>query len=428
MADKPHIPTGTVQRIRNFFEVPPEHKLSCGNIKSKLQPTPGALEFNKEEILSFPRSALMEMALHYRKLCEKANEEELFICSDILKVAPISNESCKIIDLNRSLLPLTLDEVRSLPGNEVCADCRSPDTSWASTNIGVFLCIRCSGVHRSLGVHISTILSCTLDIWPPELVQKIQLLGNRKVNDDYEYYLAKAQRNIKLRPTSSMQERQVFIKAKYIAKSFHYSCKEPDLVLMKYSSRRAKLMTSRIMSISQTNLRSDRGSMDANLFVNQINHQQQQKKKSQKDHGMIQYCGIVFITVHSVIRKTKKKESKATLPRKLGKNSSFISSIFISFSLANQIEYHKSIATENSKSSNLSSGNNTLKLNLPLEDKELIVSLHRRSRITQDTSVLSKFKVNLCNQDFQRGPVKNSICFPDGKTTIDFSIAIENLS
>lgn len=29
------------------------------------------------------------------------------------------------------------------------------DPRWASWNLGIFVCIRCSGTHRSLGTHIS---------------------------------------------------------------------------------------------------------------------------------------------------------------------------------------------------------------------------------------------------------------------------------
>jgi stromal membrane-associated protein len=41
---------------------------------------------------------------------------------------------------------------------------------WASWNLGIFLCIRCAGIHRNLGVHISKVKSVNLDSWTPEQV------------------------------------------------------------------------------------------------------------------------------------------------------------------------------------------------------------------------------------------------------------------
>jgi hypothetical protein len=35
-------------------------------------------------------------------------------------------------------------------------------------NSGVFICIRCSGIHRSMGTHISKVKSVDLDVWTPE--------------------------------------------------------------------------------------------------------------------------------------------------------------------------------------------------------------------------------------------------------------------
>ncbi|KAL0481295.1 stromal membrane-associated protein [Acrasis kona] len=108
--------------------------------------------------------------------------------------------------------------IRSQPSNSVCCDCESKDLpTWASTNIGCFLCIQCSGVHRSLGTHISKIKSLTLDLWTESEVASMK--GNLFVNQVYEA-------NVPVtypKPLSSPDVndyRKEFIKAKYELKAF----------------------------------------------------------------------------------------------------------------------------------------------------------------------------------------------------------------
>lgn len=56
--------------------------------------------------------------------------------------------------------------IRSIKGNSHCFDCDAPNPSWASLNLGVVICIECSGIHRNLGTHISRVRSLDLDDWP----------------------------------------------------------------------------------------------------------------------------------------------------------------------------------------------------------------------------------------------------------------------
>ncbi|KAJ2831443.1 hypothetical protein GGI24_001573, partial [Coemansia furcata] len=77
-------------------------------------------------------------------------------------------------------------KMRYPPGNDRCVDCGKRGPEWAVINLGILVCIDCSGIHRSLGVHVSKVRSIKLDNWEPELMQIMQRLGNHRVNRIYE--------------------------------------------------------------------------------------------------------------------------------------------------------------------------------------------------------------------------------------------------
>ncbi|KAJ3761203.1 hypothetical protein EV360DRAFT_38316 [Lentinula raphanica] len=102
----------------------------------------------------------------------------------------------------------TLRELVKIPENKLCADCKRNDARWASWNIGVFVCIRCSGIHRSMGTHISKVKSVDLDVWTPEQMQSIQKWGNRLANLYWEAHLKQGH----IPPDHKMDS---FIRSKY---------------------------------------------------------------------------------------------------------------------------------------------------------------------------------------------------------------------
>ncbi|KAK5838426.1 ADP-ribosylation factor GTPase-activating protein AGD3-like isoform X1 [Gossypium arboreum] len=140
-----------------------------------------------------------------------------------------------------------IDVLRRVCGNDKCADCGAPEPDWASLNLGVLLCIECSGVHRNLGVHISKVRSLTLDVkvWDPSVISLFQSLGNTFANSVWEELLhSRNAFHVDLTPSFSKSDKpqlllmgkpchsdsisvkEKFIHAKYAEKLF--VCKPKD--------------------------------------------------------------------------------------------------------------------------------------------------------------------------------------------------------
>ncbi|XP_012635735.1 arf-GAP with coiled-coil, ANK repeat and PH domain-containing protein 2 isoform X1 [Microcebus murinus] len=111
-----------------------------------------------------------------------------------------------------------LQRVQCIPGNASCCDCGLADPRWASINLGITLCIECSGIHRSLGVHFSKVRSLTLDTWEPELLKLMCELGNDVINRVYEAKVEKL--GIKKPQPGQRQEKEAYIRAKYVERKF----------------------------------------------------------------------------------------------------------------------------------------------------------------------------------------------------------------
>ncbi|XP_078584416.1 arf-GAP with SH3 domain, ANK repeat and PH domain-containing protein 2-like isoform X18 [Branchiostoma floridae x Branchiostoma japonicum] len=136
-----------------------------------------------------------------------------------------SSEENSVAELRQNII----SEVKRMPGNGQCCDCNAADPTWLSTNLGVLLCIECSGVHRALGVHISRTQSLELDVLNTSELLLARTVGNMGFNDIMESRLDPSQK-----PTanSTMEERKEFIHEKYVQHKFPIkTCSDNEMML-----------------------------------------------------------------------------------------------------------------------------------------------------------------------------------------------------
>jgi len=117
-----------------------------------------------------------------------------------------------------------LERLLQKEDNRLCFDCHEKGPRWASMNLGIFICLRCAGIHRALGVHISKVRSTTMDNWEPQWVDFMESMGNLRAKQIYEgNWSAHVQR-----PTGSTEDKKLdsHIREKYEARRWW---KDPSL-------------------------------------------------------------------------------------------------------------------------------------------------------------------------------------------------------
>ncbi|XP_022235259.1 centaurin-gamma-1A-like [Limulus polyphemus] len=137
----------------------------------------------------------------------KAIEQQ--ILSSLQRIESTKAKSRPNIQVDISLLQAIRNNV---PGNSQCVDCDAP-----SNDRCINMCIECSGIHRNLGSHVSKVRSLDLDEWPPEHVSVMTSLGNMLVNSIWE---VSSRCQAKPTPNSSREEKEYWIRAKYVFKEF----------------------------------------------------------------------------------------------------------------------------------------------------------------------------------------------------------------
>ncbi|XP_067164060.1 arf-GAP with SH3 domain, ANK repeat and PH domain-containing protein 1-like [Apteryx mantelli] len=111
-----------------------------------------------------------------------------------------------------------IEEVKCVPGNRECCDCSAPDPTWLSINLGILICIECSGIHREMGVHLSRIQSLSLDKLATSELLLARNIGNSGFNIIMEVNIPSSS----TKPTehSDMAFRKNFIISKYVEKKY----------------------------------------------------------------------------------------------------------------------------------------------------------------------------------------------------------------
>lgn len=175
-------------------------------------------EYDDPDEYEFQIVSLDNKQWHFEASSSEERDEWVTAIEQQILISLQLNESSKAKKQNNPAEAANIQAIRTrVPGNGFCVDCEAPNPDWASLNLGVLMCIECSGIHRNLGSHISRVRSLDLDEWPPGHLAVMLALGNHLSNTIYAHSLPP---NVQPSAQSPRSIKEHFIQRKYLHRDF----------------------------------------------------------------------------------------------------------------------------------------------------------------------------------------------------------------